>query len=133
VRVTGWVSATQTVTVNRALTNTWPSGAKYHLLVDTRLAEWLQVLAEVSGATTSATLRAILFAWPDDADRLIRAVDIGPFQLDNTGVQGAAGEIQETDYYHTAGVSRRCRGYMGAKLSLEALADGDVSLWAGLA
>lgn len=132
-RVTAWTSGTQTVTVHTNLTNTWPSGAKYHLLFDVQLAEYLHILSEFSANNTAAVLEPYFFDWMTDVDLSTSRDPIRTPDLDvglvNTAVQGATGEVQETSYYYGKIRSRSVRGFMGCKVRLKSVANGSVSLW----
>jgi hypothetical protein len=74
----------------------------------------------------------LLFDWsvkPDGTARdPIRTLD-QELALTNSAIQGATAEIQEASYYYGRVRSRDVLGFMGAKLRVKSVANGNVSLW----
>lgn len=127
-----------TMTVNRnwATAEGVPAtGNTFRLLYDLRWMNQFFLTAAYSTSTNVADVIPLLYAWPFT---LVGAVaKAGRFpdqiaQIPNLGFQPAALDNYETSYYAGGTYSIETRGAMGAKVRVNAISAGNVSLIAGV-
>lgn len=105
------------------------TGDSYRLLCDLRWLKHLHVKAEYSANNITATILALLYDYPYTAAGAARASIAMPDQLVDLSNLTIQGETQEASYYHASPYPLEAKGHLGAKIKLQTLTGGNVSLW----
>lgn len=140
--ISGWNSGTKTVTLRAPApqASAWVTGKvpaagdRYALLVDCRYLNALHVIPECNATANTLTWAALLCSFPLQTNGAgavgFRFGWAAPVTTTPLGFQPGTPYIMETSAYVSQVDTIDTRGFLGAKLRVQALDGGQWSLWA---
>jgi hypothetical protein len=131
-KITDWNATTHVATLNRALPASLTASDPYTLLIDTYGYGNLLIKTEYSTTTNTADLYSSFYDEPRDlASTPGKRAPIRYFDIlttpENTGIST---NVTQSTYFHGTTRTVVCAGALGAKIRLNAVSAGSVSLWA---